>query len=329
MAACTFRRGPPAEAGFVTQGCHHADEEWLDLGLESRRRTRSLPQSNRLPTSASLKARAQATAAIAASNADAVDREARFPARSVRLGASGAPPGHSDTPRARRRRRQPLRRRGRLLHARPRMRVDSHDLCHASDQDRLFASPRARQCVAPAPAAPHLQRAIAAGVFDHGRSGRGRRSQEQRSGRATRLPHCSGKKCDGHFLRRASRWNRNHRAPLSGRASVGPGARRIHEGRLFARARSGVGHPRHARHLQRRVHAQGDRRARADPARPLREDSSPDHGTGRPPRLERGLDRYRRRCGGARSPVYPRCRPSRRGPAPARCSPSHPCQRLA
>ena len=107
-----------------------------------------------VPISWDIKRRGQTAAVVAAANAAAVDTEARFPGEAFAADQGAAAARHSRPAGTRRRRRQHLRRRRCLLRARPRLRLDRHDLCDAPDHGRLPRPPCAQQRVAPRLAAP-------------------------------------------------------------------------------------------------------------------------------------------------------------------------------
>ena len=82
-----------------------------------------------------LNSRAEVTAAIALANADAVDREARFPIEAIQSARDQRLLGMM-VPVALERRRQHLRRGRRMLHNRARLLLERDDLCDASDHGR-------------------------------------------------------------------------------------------------------------------------------------------------------------------------------------------------
>ena len=134
---------------------------------------------------------------------------------------------------------------------------------------------------------------------------------------------------DRGLLRRAGRRHRHHGAPRARRADDRSGAGRGDEGGLRPRSPVGLGHARHARHLQRRLQARGSRRGRADPARAVPEDSRPHRDAGRAPHLERGVDRDRGERGRARPGVRAQGGARQCGPAAARRGAPHPRERDA
>ena len=104
----------------------------------------------------------------------------------------------------------------------------------------------------------------------------------------------------------------------AGSGELGPGAGRLPQRRLRARAAERLGCVRHARHLQRRLHALCLGFRRADPAGELRQDSRPDHDAVRASGLERRLGRHRRRGGRSRARFRAQGHPRRRRHAAAR-----------
>ena len=159
--------------------------------------------------------------------------------------------------------------------------------------------PQRRQRLAGGPAASHRREAIADGLLDHRRQCR-RQYPLQRSGDPDqRGAHRAGARRLRHFLWRACRRHRHHRAAQRGRRQFGPGARRLPERGLHAGAHPILGHAGHARHLQHRVHPARAGRAGPDPARALRSHPQPDDDAARASLLERGMDRGRRRRGAA------------------------------
>ena len=182
----------------------------------------------------SLAAQAERVAAVAATHADAVDRDARSGGGDRRR-ARRAPlaPGAA---RSRRRRRQHLRRRRRLLRARPRLRLDGDDLCHAPDQGRLLVrhgrdSAWHERLLRRLGADQLLLASSTTGGQAGGDVRKSAAAIEQQNGRIT-LERSATVISYGERRRR----HRHHGAPLARRRGVRPGARRVPQGRLHARA---------------------------------------------------------------------------------------------
>ena len=123
--------------------------------------------------------RVEATAAVARANAATVDRDGCFPQDGHDQRARRAPDGHHGAARVRRREREHRRGGRRLLPARPELRLDRDDLCHAPDQGCLPGQTRQRRPMAPAPASPHRRRAASACLVDDGRQGRRQRALQR------------------------------------------------------------------------------------------------------------------------------------------------------
>ena len=135
----------------------------------------------------SLLQRTAVVAAIAAADAETVDREARFPQGGHRRRHGQQKLLGVQMPREfGGERRLDLRRHRHVLRARPRLRLDGDDLRHAPDQGRLRGPPRRRQLLARNLHAPRRRRAAAAGVLDHRRPERRQRPLQRGADRARR-----------------------------------------------------------------------------------------------------------------------------------------------
>ena len=167
-----------------------------------------------------LLARAKKVAAIAADHAAAVDRDSRFPdeaiaaARAERLLGIAVP--------------HELGGEGASI-------ADVVDICYAlgracASTAMIYAMHQTKvaclvrhgrsQRLASAFAAPARQRATAARVVDHRRTGRRRRAQQRRADRAQRLAHRPRTAGHRHLLRQGGRRHRHHRAPRRRRRRV-------------------------------------------------------------------------------------------------------------
>ena len=174
-----------------------------------------------------------------------------------------APARHHGADRTRRRRRQHHRRGRCLLRARPRLRLDRPDLRDAPDHGRLPGQARPDSAWHRAPPSP-LRRisccsrrrpptARAAAICA--------RAVARSSSKAR---HHAGQERDRHVLRRAGRRHRHDRAPRARCAARPIRFWSLSEGGLPLDHIVGLGHARHARHLQRRL------QARRPPARSSR-----------------------------------------------------------
>ena len=216
----------------------------------------------------SFQQRAAAVAEAAATEADAVDREARFP----RKGIDAA-------------------RKQRLLGAQIPIEFGGDgasisevaDMCYAlgracASAGMIFAMHQTKvACLVRHGAgsgwheslhAPRGDRTDAAGVVDHGRPERRKHTLQFGRGRARgRRRDFAGARRDGDFLRRRGGRHRHHRSPRRRSRRIRPGDAGHHPGRLHAGAYPRMGDARHARDLQRRLHAelQGLRRNRYSP----------------------------------------------------------------
>ena len=131
-------------------------------------------------------ARTAKVAAVAAEHAGSVDGDFEISRGGHRRRACRAAVWHRGAARIWRRGRRHRRSDRRLLYARPRLCIDRDDLRDAPGGARLHRTPRPLEFLAPAFAAPGLQRTDAAGVLHHGRAGRRRSPQQHSRDRATK-----------------------------------------------------------------------------------------------------------------------------------------------
>ena len=136
-----------------------------------------------LSRSRSFVKRTAAVAARGATEAEAVDRDARFPQAAIDAARQQRLLGTQIPHRVRRRRRVDLRHHRHVLHAGPRLLVHRDDLCDASDQGRLPGPARRRQRLARNADAPRGDRTDAAGVIDHRRTERRKHPLQRGRGR--------------------------------------------------------------------------------------------------------------------------------------------------
>ena len=103
-----------------------------------------------------------------------------------------------------------------------------------------------------------VRRAVAARLLDHRGPGRRQHPLERSAGRAPRRrAHHARAQGERHLLRRVRGWRRDDRAPRRRCGGLRSGAGGLLQERLHAHAPAGLGRARHARHLQRGLHAQG------------------------------------------------------------------------
>ena len=214
-------------------------------------------------------ARARRVAAVAAQFADDVDRAGRFPAEAIAAAKARGADGRDGADEPRRRGREPRRGRRHLLHARPRLRLDRDDLRHAPGEGRLRGPPRHRQrlaCRAFLRTLADEQLLLASSTTEGGGGGNVRSSEAPVEHDGSRIALERDATVISYGAQADAIVTTARRAPTPRRRTRCSSC--FWQGRLHAGADAVLGHARHARHLQRRLHPARRGRCRAGPAEP-------------------------------------------------------------